>query len=501
MKEKESENKSSPLSIIIASVCICLYLGALIFMAVKIYMHIDRQRDAALNEFGYIADLASSAGVQGFMGDSFIETIQNALNASRTLEGLIITGPYEAYAFEKHPGQAISMINNTHHFKNRFDFSRQLLYMPLRIQNLRNTNIEARSAAVDYGYVTYILKQSLLIVLGSLMLAFFTLLIQTLTEHSGNKRRIEEAYSDLDNSESTDEDSAGFLSELSSESTAKPSSALPAKHTPQEPTKRTQQEQSKRTPQEPAKRTPQEPVKRMPQEPETKISMLPARENRQEAQPAPRLFRELPPEVKTPAPVQELPQEAEIPAAPAQELAPEVKTTTPAKEQPQGLYSPRSNIGWEEYTEPRLDSELQRCATDEQDLVYMVMEFKNLNSLDENFYLNFADDAVLFFTMRDLIFEKGERGISILLPNIELDAAIAKANEFHDRCLNKYALKIRTDLCAGMSSRSGRLIDARRLMFEANEALQKAHSDPVSHIIAFRSDPEKYRTYIASRAQ
>ena len=57
------------------------------------------------------------------------------------------------------------------------------------------------------------------------------------------------------------------------------------------------------------------------------------------------------------------------------------------------------------------------------------------------------------------------------------------------------------DLCIGLSSRSGRLIDADRLIFETNEALEKALTDPSSNIIAFRSNPEKYRAYIASQGK
>jgi hypothetical protein len=33
-------------------------------------------------------------------------------------------------------------------------------------------------------------------------------------------------------------------------------------------------------------------------------------------------------------------------------------------------------------------------------------------------------------------------------------------------------------------------------MFEAEEALERAMMDPVSHIVAFKSDPEKYRAFM-----
>jgi hypothetical protein len=189
-------------------------------------------------------------------------------------------------------------------------------------------------------------------------------------------------------------------------------------------------------------------------------------------------------------------------AAPQREEARTDKPAPPGEESktPRGLYSPHGNIGWEAYTTDRLESELHRCASNEQDLVFIAMEFKNSEELDINFYNRLAEDAVNFFTLRDLIFERGERGIAVIFPNIDLDMGFAKSEEFHNRILSKYSglLRSKTDLCIGLSSRSGRLIDAKRLIFEASEALERALSDPVSHIVAFKSDPEKYRAFIAS---
>jgi hypothetical protein len=52
----------------------------------------------------------------------------------------------------------------------------------------------------------------------------------------------------------------------------------------------------------------------------------------------------------------------------------------------------------------------------------------------------------------------------------------------------------KTDLRAGLSSRSGRLIDADRLFFEAASALEKAKDG--QPIVAFKSNPEKYRDFV-----
>jgi hypothetical protein len=97
-----------------------------------------------------------------------------------------------------------------------------------------------------------------------------------------------------------------------------------------------------------------------------------------------------------------------------------------------------------------------------------------------------------------MTFEKGERGITVIIPNLDLDQGFTKAGEFHKRILNKLPASFtsKTDFCIGLSSRSGRLINGERLFFEANAALDKALQDPAAPIIAFKSDPEKYRKFI-----
>ena len=181
----------------------------------------------------------------------------------------------------------------------------------------------------------------------------------------------------------------------------------------------------------------------------------------------------------------------------------EKKAAIKSDKDPRGLYMPRGNIGWDSYINDRLSSELHRCASFEQDLVLLVIELKHEEKTSDDVYCLFTDEAVNFFTMRDLIFGKGENGISIIMPNIDLELSMEKAEEFRSRLITKQpqifteqpgALGIK--ICMGLSSRSGRLIEVDRLIFEACSALDKAIEDPLSHIVAFKSDPEKYREFI-----
>jgi hypothetical protein len=191
----------------------------------------------------------------------------------------------------------------------------------------------------------------------------------------------------------------------------------------------------------------------------------------------------------------EAPEKAPAEGSPAGEETP---SEQPGDAAFSGLFSPRSGMGWEDYTVDRLDSELHRCASNEQDLVFFVMEFKNAGEGDHDFYRRFAGEVAAFFTQWDLIFERGAAGVSIICPGIDLDEGLVRAENFRRRAETAFSgLPPAGDgLCVGLSSRAGRMVDARRLMLEASQALERALGDPASGIVAFRSDPEKYREYL-----
>jgi GGDEF domain-containing protein len=129
------------------------------------------------------------------------------------------------------------------------------------------------------------------------------------------------------------------------------------------------------------------------------------------------------------------------------------------------------------------------------------MAFKEPAALSKEQFRRFCEEVVLFFEHRDLIFEYRQQGISVICPNRSLEQAITSSEEFSNRVRGKFFQPAGTkiDLRFGLSSRSGRLINAERLMIEAGEALKRAIEDTASHIVAFKSDPEKYRQYLSSR--
>ncbi|MDR1836748.1 MAG: hypothetical protein LBQ89_03720 [Treponema sp.] len=166
---------------------------------------------------------------------------------------------------------------------------------------------------------------------------------------------------------------------------------------------------------------------------------------------------------------------------------------------PKRSYSTRGVIGREEEIKERLDSELHLCSSTEKDLTLMLMEFTDITN--DDMFAQAAEEAVSFFSSKDMLFEYGDKGISAILPGINLDEGIAEAEKFYKRVMEKfpYGYKSSSSVCIGLTSRLDRLLDSDRLMLEGRGALQRAKSDPKSPIIAFKSDPEKYRAFIASQ--
>ncbi|GHV08571.1 hypothetical protein FACS189485_20210 [Spirochaetia bacterium] len=462
MRQVQPGRKTSVLTNLIASVCIIVYIGTLAYGAYRIYNSIQDRLAAGEQEYANLADLAVAAGVLGFMDEPFIQTIDDAIRASQTILGVIITGPNGEYAFEREPGAIITMVNNSPRFSRPFGVSNPPHYMPLRIEGQRNASIQVVTGYIDYEYCIDVLKRVLFGVLSALALAFFTLLLETLLVKNNGKTAKGRYREPEDGDWAEEKPEAEILEDDFADIENSGNEFNDLKDMPD-------------TDENPL------PADREP-EAAARITEPPARQER--------------PEPKGPQPPHTRSFLADQGAAAASSTNAAYQEAPPQETGPKGLYSPRGNIGWEEYTADRLEAELHRCASYEQDLVFLSAELAG-DAGGDDLYSWFAADTVSFFTQRDLIFEMGGQGISIILPNIDLEQGFVDSREFHKRILNKDQYDIRI----GLSSRAGRLIDADRLMFESFQALKKARQDPGSPIVAFKSDPEKYREFLRAKKQ
>lgn len=167
----------------------------------------------------------------------------------------------------------------------------------------------------------------------------------------------------------------------------------------------------------------------------------------------------------------------------------------------QGLFSPASGFGWESYLEARLESELVRAASSEQDLSLAIIQIPGMTK-ESDYYGNVCQAMLDFFQYRDFIFEYKDNGFATIIQNKDVDEAMQSAEVLHSNLKGTLSSAGQNETpLMGLSSRSLRLISAERLKNEAEQALLHAGDDKNSPIIAFRVNPEKYRKFIGEQKE
>jgi GGDEF domain-containing protein len=166
-------------------------------------------------------------------------------------------------------------------------------------------------------------------------------------------------------------------------------------------------------------------------------------------------------------------------------------------QRPEGLYSPATGVGWEEYLKERLDAELVRAASSEQDLSLMVVRISGTKHTDL-VSRKIAQAFLELIKFRDMVFEFGVDGFAGIYQNVTLDQAMKLADELYE---NIDALLMESgyesQITIGITTRTARLISADRMLDEAVAAATKAVAEPDLPIVAFRANPDKYRDFVA----
>jgi hypothetical protein len=377
------------------------------------------------------------------MSESYQAEMSKALFATKTVQAFVISGSNVSFSEERRNGM-ITMINGDPRIGESMALSQYS--DALQIEGVRNPHINLAADTFDHTFFIITLKNTLLVVLGALAIVFLALITEALTV---KQPKIPEEKANKNPEEVDTADSVDF------DETSSIDFDIPLMDAEAECTETFDDIDFDIESEE--------------------IAEIPSSDNTED--------------------IHDDDAFEETPAADKEEiLCDEVQGPT-------GLYSPHGNISWEAYTKERLLSELHRCASNEQDVVFILMEFRGNKQEDDEFFNTFADMAVTFFGHRDMIFEWKEDGIAIIVPNIDIDDGVIKCEDFHNRVKTKllHSSSLEWELCIGLSSRAGRLIDPDRLMFETEQAVSRALVDPVSPIIAFKSDPEKYRAFIAGQ--
>ncbi|MBN1834318.1 MAG: hypothetical protein JW820_00640, partial [Spirochaetales bacterium] len=169
-----------------------------------------------------------------------------------------------------------------------------------------------------------------------------------------------------------------------------------------------------------------------------------------------------------------------------------------------GLYSPETGLGWRDFLPHRLSHELERAASSDQDLAFMLVALRPRRAPAPaerrlQLYRQLAQYTLESFPLRDLDFEYDPHAVAVILPDRGLDQGLETARSFQRKLLQAAwpgSEEIRVSV--GLSARGGRLISGTRLLIEAGQALKKAESAGDDQIIAFRADPQKFRDTLSS---
>ena len=156
--------------------------------------------------------------------------------------------------------------------------------------------------------------------------------------------------------------------------------------------------------------------------------------------------------------------------------------------EPGTLFSPVTGLSYRDHLERRLELELERAAFNDQDLSCLLVRFPDSTGKEAE-----AEDARAVldtFKFEDLCFEYAASTCCVILPNCELNQAIKQAERF--------AAARSGRVLVGLSSRSGRLVEASRVLTETSRSLEHAATSK-GGIVGFRPDPRKYRQFVTEQ--
>ena len=159
---------------------------------------------------------------------------------------------------------------------------------------------------------------------------------------------------------------------------------------------------------------------------------------------------------------------------------------------PPQLYAP-SGLVWERFLIDKLNQELNRSASFDHDLTLGLLEGPDGLSRTQ-----LARQLLKAFRYKDLLFEYGDKGAAVILPNLDLDTAASRFEEFESELAREVSSGFRFK--AGISSRNGRLLTGERLYKESESALKRSKADKSNATVLFRVDPKKFRQVISEKS-
>ncbi|MDR2445972.1 MAG: hypothetical protein LBD58_01570 [Treponema sp.] len=436
----ESSLISHHISLIIALACIAVYAFALIFAGMRIFHMINGQQSLAQQEFADLVTYTTTEGNRSFMSERFQTNVTNALKLSKTLQAAIISNASSEYGFERLRESGIIWNGGKPIFKNILGFSKKPLFAPLAIEDQRNVTIRVIYNFFDYKSLIIILKQTLAIVVVGFCISCITLLLRYLLVKDtipvivgGAPHKRKDAF----NAPGATGGKTGHAAQSTSDDDDSFSDIF--------------EEEDSDLPQDSYNES-------VVTEPPVLHSPVSQAES------------------------DNMPLRADI-------SEDELAGLFPQEDEP--TYTDLG-INWETSLIRKLEDELYRSESFNQDLALIIV--KATDDPSGTILPILASEAIDFFVLRDLIFEKDDAGVTVIAQNTDIEAAFTKSTEFRAALLEKHPEQ-NLKLFVGVSSRCDRdEVEPNRLIREAEAALEKASE--TTPIVAFRVDPEKYKEFL-----
>lgn len=148
------------------------------------------------------------------------------------------------------------------------------------------------------------------------------------------------------------------------------------------------------------------------------------------------------------------------------------------------------NICGEAYFEEKLEYELGRATSAEQELSLIIFKLINVTEVELR---EIGKVLLAQFKIKEMLFQISELGFVVILHDANLDASMEAAEVAYSNIVEIIGEQ---KLGIGITTRSSRLVSAMRLVEEANSAVEKAFENSQAPIVAFRPDPKAYKDYL-----
>ena len=452
------------MTLIIAILCLSAYVFALGWGAYRIFNNIKSNRTRAESNFYALREILSGHDARAFHAPGYRQDAQEALTDFPPLMGAIISGPGDDYAFEREGSSVINWVDGTPRFARRFGVAREPLFTPLQIDGLRNINLYAVYNYLDYDDFLHTLRRSLLMVLGALGVAFLCLILETALE----KQNIPPAGAPPPPEGGSPPSTKDILdspedAETGEEEAHEEEHGGHDDHHDHDDHEHLDEHDLHNE--------------------HDDHDAHDEHDHHDEHD-----DHEAGGEHAEDGHVADFSFDDDASVAAAREAAP----VPPPKPAPRPAASgPDRNAKILE----RLGTELENAAIYEADLSVMVVRYGNPDDPDGIWYADFVRMASDAYRPRDLIFEHGKHSLLVIIPNADLEKAIERAQDFRKILPSTFT----QSLAMGISARAGREVLPDRLLLEALHAAKRAGEDPAAPIVAFKSDPEKFRAFIEDR--